>query len=354
MHATPPIESHPAPGPRPDPLAGTGYFLWTFRLCVYGLLLLAMVLGGAATRMASVLAALLVPLADRGGAVRHTLHLLGFIAGLVLIPLVGIPLGRTLSQTVGSPVGVLAGSLLVSLAPVLLSLSLGRRATHLLKRHRYWYVLNRSGGALLGVAEGGVLALLACWAFHLFGPALQMYGDRLRVTHPTVATMLANLGSFGAALISDDPLGRWSTRANPLQCAPSLVALAATAEVTADRETFWHAYYEGLFDDLLSEPAISRHYLAFRADPTLRRAAKMRDLTTLLSSPQYTAAINDDEFCRALARHWPALRARATDAKVERLHRMAAQLDDQARARLEQSKRRAREFGIEVPQVPTP
>lgn len=332
-----------------DPLAGTGAFLWMWRGTVYLGLLLAFALGGTAVRVAAVAAALLVPLADRSGAGRHLVHTAGLAIGLLMVPLFGVPFGHALAPHLGLPLGMLIGCLTVFVAATLAAGLTGRRLFGPLRRHRYLYVVDRSAGSLLGVAEGVFVAAALTWVLHLLGPTIYLYSERWAVTHPTAAGMLRAVDALTRGMTIEDPFGRWAAGVNPLLHVPRIRTAAAVAEVTADRETFWQAFDDGVFDDLLQEPVVQEHYQAFRGDATLRRAAKYRDLTTLLSSPQFAAALADDEFCRAVARHWPELRARATEAKIARLRELTAKLDAPARAKVNQAEQRAGEFGIRLP-----
>lgn len=335
--------------PRADPLVGTGTFLWTWRATVYLGLLLALVLGGAAVRVAAIAAAVLVPLADRSGAGRHVLHTLAVLAGLTMVPLFGIPFGHALAPHVGLPLGLLMGGLAVFAVPTTIGMLVGGRLTRRLRRHRYLYVVDRSSGTLLGVGEGVLVAAAVTWTLHLFGPTVQLYAGRLETSHPTVARALRAVDSLACGMLEEDVVGRWFAGVNPLLHIPAVRTAAAVAEVTADRESFWQAFDDGLFDDLLREPAVQKHYFAFHCEAKLRRAAKYRDMVTLLSSRQFAAAMADDGFCRAVARHWPELRARATDAKIARLRELAIKLDPTEQAKLREAEQRADQFGIRFP-----
>lgn len=337
--------------PRPDPLSGTWFFLWTFRICVFGALILAGYLGGPLTRMAAILAALCAPFADAGGAARHVSCLVGLALGVAGVPSLGVMLGELLAPAFGNSVGLIAGAVTVVGGGLLAGAFVGRVLTAWLHRSRYLYVLNRTCGTLLGVAEGMLLAVALCWALSLFAPAIHMYAMRVAITHPRVSRILDYTDQLAASLSHDDVLGRWAADANPLLEIPTFAAVAAISEVAAHREIFWEAWEEGAFDDLIEDPVVQPHFAAFRADPDLRHAVKIRDLTKLLTSPQFTRAMRDDKLCRRVAAHWPKIRARVSEEKLQTLRALAAKLDDTARDRVREAERRARQFGVHLPEI---
>jgi len=339
--------------PRTDPLRGTGVFLWTLRACVYGLLLLGAMLGGPAVRMAAIAAALLTPFADRGGAVRHALHVLGLVIGVALIPAWGIPLGGLLSGGLGNVVGMIVGALIVLCGCLLLFVALGRLLSRALVGHRYLYVINRAGGTLLGVAEGALVVLVLCWLLSMFAPMAHVWQSRLAGTHPRIAALLGSADELTRAVIVDDRAGRWAAQVNPLRDVPAFATAAAIGELTACREEFWAAYDAGYFDDLLAEPVVRRHFEAFANDAKMRHAVKIRDLTTLLGSRQFADAFEDDEFCQLVADHWPRIRARVSDADLARARGLTDRMGGVVRARVLEVEQRAQEFGIDLPRADT-
>jgi hypothetical protein len=318
-------------------------------VCLYGGLLLTAYLGGPALRLAALLAALLIPLCDWSGLLRHSLYLGGAIAGGISASLLAGAAGGVLAVVVGPLLGLLGGILVAGGAPLLLAIAIGRRLQRGLGRHRYLYVVNHAGGALCGVLEGFALALVTTWLLSLFGPTLQLTALRFAPTHPRMAAVLAYLDQLGQSLAAGDTLGAWCERVNPLRDLPQLVAVAAAAECSADREAFWQAWDDGVFNDLLDEPAIQRHYCKFAENPRLREAVKTHDMTALLSSGEFADALADDELCQAVAKHWPEIRARVGEARIARARSLANQFDGAARAKVQEAQRRAAELGVQLP-----
>ncbi len=332
------------------PLRGTGPFLWTFRLGMLGLLGMAFYLGGPLVRVAAVAGAVFALLGDRAGALRQCLYL-GGLAGLIaLTPTLIGPLGRTASQvfSVNGPVGMVIGLGAAVLATFVITGVVGALLTRRLHRNRYLYVLNRTGGYLLGVAEGGMLAAALCWVLVLLGPSMNLYSSRAAERIPAIARLLGRIDQACTALL-EDPAAAWVAKANPLPKVPAVATMVAAIEAVGDREAFWKAYEEGEFDPLLEEPAVARHIKAFRADPDLQQAAREYDVEKLLCSAQFSAAVADREFCAAVAKHWPTVRARVSTVQLQQARKLADQLGGEAQVRYEQAVRRARQFGVEVP-----
>jgi hypothetical protein len=331
------------------PLAGTSGFLWTFRVCVYGLLLVAFVLGGTMLRICVVLAALLAALSDRAGAIRHLVHLSGLALVMTLAPVFGVPLGCHLAGVLGMPVplGVLVGTGLTGVLALIVTSVIGRSLTRGTRRSRFAHVLNRTLGSLIGTGEGLLLGVVLCWVLSLLGPAIYLCSVSLKNSHPTLARALSDLDALRLDVISD-PLGRQIAGANPLARIPVVTTLVAAAEITADRRLFWTAYNEGLFEELLEDPAIRPHIEAFRADPAMMRAVEARDVEAIMSSTHLARALADDELCNAVAGKWPDVRRRIADSEIARARQIAAALDGSARTRYEQAVRRAEEFGLRI------
>ncbi len=332
-----------------NPLAGTGPFLWTLRVCVYVTLVGALCLGGPAVRVAAVAGLLLAPLADRAGAMRHVLQLAGLALGLYLIPTLSPLIGQVLKPGLGQTGGAVLSVLGVVFVPTLLGTVVGGVLSWRYRRHRYAYVLNRSLGIVMGPAEGLAVALAACWLFGLFAPAVHMFAMRLSETQPRVGAVLSLIDKLGTTMLVEDSVGVWARDNNPLRRAETLATAAIVSEIAAYREVFWEAFDAGEFDDLLHQPAVRRHYHAFRSNPRLANAARSRDLTTLLTSDEFAAALADDEFCTVAAARWPEVRSRVSNEQISRGRALMARLPANARARLEAAELRAAEFGIVLP-----
>ncbi len=339
----------PAPPP-PDPLAGTAGFLWTFRLCLCGLLAVAFVYGGPVLRVGAVGAAVFALSGDRAGVLRQLVNLAGLPLSLALAALWAPALGDLLRQQVSMAPPLarwLAGAGIVAVGLLVTSL-VGRLATRFTRERRYLYVLNRAGGALLGVCEGALLAAALCWTSALFGPAIALYAENLAPRAPLLARGFTYLDEGGTWLRSD-PASHWLQEHNLLADVPMLQTTAAVAEVAGDTASFWQLVDSGAMRDLLAEPAVRRHVDAVRSDASVHAAVESRDLATLLRSPHLDAALADDELGRVVARHWPALQAQLSLAQIERARQAAASLDPLNAERLERAYRRAQELGLDVP-----
>jgi len=338
------------PPPAPDPLAGTAAFLWSFRLCIYGLLVAAFVYGGPIVRVGAAGAALFALTGDRAGALRQLVNLAGLPITLTIAANWGPALGDELLRHVSMAPPLarwLAGAGVVALGLLITSV-LGRLVTRYTRERRYLYVLNRTGGALLGVTEGAMLAAALCWTSALFGPALSLYAQNLADKAPVLARIFAYLDD-GGAWLRTDPTSTWLLDHNVLAEVPMLQTTAAVAEVTGDTATFWALVDSRAMKDLLAEPAVRRHLDAIRNDPALKAAVASRDVSAILRSPHFDAALADDELGRVVARHWPALQAQLSVAQVQKARQAAAALDSLNSARLERAYRRAQELGLDVP-----
>ncbi len=334
----------------PNPLAGTGLFLWTFRACVCGALLIAFVLGGPVIRLGAAAAALLALLADHAGGIRHLLHLGCLPLCLVAVGWWGRSVGAWIARWIDipPPLAMLVAVGVIFVVGLTMTGALGRGLTRRLRKRRYLYVLNRTGGCVLGIFEGGLLAVTLTWVLGIFGPALFLNWQALSITHPKLGRILGYVYSVRAAL-HDDETGRWLEDHNPLEKVPAVVTVAALGEVAADHELFWQLVRDGTLEELLEVPVIRQHYNTIRSDPTLRQYIEERDLAALLRSKQFADALNDNELCREIAKRWPELRARIGDQEVRRAQSLADDLEPEARAKYDRAVRRARAFGVEMP-----
>ena len=337
--------------PPPDPLAGTGPFVWAVRVCVYGFLGIAFCLGGPVERGGAIAAALLVPWADHAGALRWFLRMIGLVISLALAPWVSIPLGLWAAYTLRvQPAVTLAAAVLV-LGTVLgvLGSYLGCRTTAALRRHRYLYVLNRSGGTLLGVAEGALLMALFGWLLMLFGPTLALYAAVAADKRPRLAPALEQLVLLRDQVAVDDT-GRWLQKNNPLPRIPAVATVAAASDLWAEPWLFWGNAEEECVCELLAIPAVQRHFEVLRNDRELKRAVIAHDLVTVLRSPNYLAMLEDREFCAVMAAYWPRVRARVSDEELQRARLAATRnFDAAAEAQLERAVKKAEEYDIKLP-----
>lgn len=336
--------------PEPDPLVGTAGFIWTFRICVYGGLLVALWLGGPVVRTGAVASMVFTLLADRAGALRHVLHLASLPLLLLLSATVGLPLGNWIATwlDMAAPVAVALGVLLVVVAGLSCTRCLGNAVTKHINKRRYAYVFNRVVGSLLGLGEGALLAVVLCWVFAVFGPALHLHILALAQRQPALARQLACFDRLRVAL-RDDPLGQRLDEHNPLRNIPVVMTVAALGEVSAEPGLFWRIVKDGQLDELLAIPVVRAHYDRIKADEGARTAIEHRDLRALLMSNHFSRALNDRKLCSALAERWPNIRARIAQEDIELAHRFADTLDPAARARYQQAVRRANEYGVEEP-----
>jgi len=333
-----------------DPLTGTAAFMWTWRLCILGLLAIAGGLGGPFVRLTAVAAALFALLGDRAGLVRAALRLVALVLASVLAAMFGKLLGQWASARLGVPLslaGTLGGGAIGIMTLIILGI-IGRTLTKALRRYRYLYVLNRTAGSLFGLAEGSIIVVALWWALNLFGSAIYLSSDSLRISQPQLAQLLGRLNQIRVALL-DDPAARLVTRVNPLERIPLVSTVVAAAEISADTELFWQAYDQGCFEEFMAMPVVRRHVDAFRADSAIRRALEEHDVATLLRSGQLANALADDELCAAVAAKWPEARARISDSQIERARSEIGRLDLASQTKVQEALRRAEELNIQVP-----
>jgi len=333
-----------------DPLKGTTTFIWTFRVCVLGLLAIAAWVGGPTVCLAAVLAAPLALLGDRTGAIHQVVRLVGLAVAVAAAPVLGIRLGGWIAGRwgVAGPLAVGLGVSLVALLILVVAGLIGRAAGRFTRRRRYAYVLNRTIGGLLGVGEGALLTAVAFWLLAMFGPPLGLYADALSDSQPGLSRLLRQVESLRVAL-ADDPVARWVTTVNPLTSVPSLATVQAMTELAVEPELFWQAVGDGRLQELLAIPVVRKHFETVKADPRMRQAVKERDLRTILSSRHFAAALSDDELCKAIAAQWPELRRQISASEIERARRAADRVDGVARAQLQRAIRRAEDLGVQLP-----
>lgn len=339
------------PEPVGNPLSGVDGFLWTVRVCLYGFLLMAIFLGGPVLCLGAIAAAVLIPLADRSGAIRRAFQLVGLAVSLAAAPWLGIPLGAWAAMWLGVPpmIALLVAVVLTAAVFVFVAGRIGRRVTRATLRRRYAYVLNRVAGSPFGVAEGALVTVVFCWVLGLFGPTVNLYCAVLENKRPNVARLLGHVDTM-REWVRTDSTGRWLERVNPLPHVPQCATVAIAAEMYAEPWLFWEAVDDGRLDEFLAIPVVRKHYERIKADPTVRHAVKVHDLKTILDSPYYAEALADDEFCKAVAAHWPQLRAKISDREIQKARKAAVEhLDPAARSKLERAVEKAEEYDIRLP-----
>lgn len=345
-----PAQSSPAAAPVVvDPLRGTAGFLWTFRLCLYGLLIVAIWVGGPVFKLAGGAGILLAILADWSGAVRHILHLIWLPLSIAVIRLKGVPLAEWAAAkfSLPSPIALgVAGGMIV-LAGVVVSSLIGAIITAGLRKRRYLHVLNHAGGAVLGVGEGIALAAVVSWLLAIFGPTIVLHAEAAAAERPQIAKVLNYVVGVRTAF-RNDPAGQWLDENNALEDVPAVMTAAAVAELTVDTDYIWEMASDGTLQDALQDPVIRAYYMQIRADEQVSKALDRRDLSALLRSRHFTRALNDDELCKAVARQWPQLRKKIPASKVAEAHRIAGTLEGAERAKVNRALRRAEQFGIKL------
>ena len=336
--------------PEIDPLKGTTPFLWAFRINVFALLVLAAFLGGPLVRVGAIAAMLLAMFGDRAGAVRHLLYLFWLPVSIAVAKLVGGPVGGLIAGAVGvsQAQATAFGSVLLALGILLGLAAVGARVQRFVRKHRYLFVGNHVAGGLLGATEGLLMAAALSWLLAIFGPSLEMYSVLLARSNPQLAHGLKCLTAMRSHFQAD-PVSRWVDEVNPLTHVPQVMAVAALAEMTAEPGRFWALVDDGRLDALLTVPVVRRHLDALRADQAMQKAIETRDLRAILRSGHLSAALDDDELCRAVAERWPTLRAGVSNSEMSRARQAVNDLGGLPAQHLNRAEQRAEEFDIDLP-----
>jgi hypothetical protein len=215
-------------------------------------------------------------------------------------------------------------------------------------RRRYLYVLNRSLGALGGAGAGATAVVLFCWFFGIFGAALSRYCEAIQHERPSYYRVLRPMERLQVWMLGDSTAQQVAA-ANPLYRVSKVEQVAAIAEFAADQHIYWQMVARGELDDVLSDPAIAPRYHAFKSDTRMKQAVEDRDLRAILMSDHFHGALADDEFCAALARHWPEVRHRVSASQIGKARLAAERFGPQVEAGIERATRRAEEFGVYLP-----
>ena len=139
-----------------DPLDGTGLYVWTLRLTIWGLLILTAQFGSPLMCLAALMAGMLLPLLDRAGGIWCALIGASCVAAFAATAGLVVPFVLWVCQERGWPLipTAIGGVGLVFLPALCIGGMLGTWISRPLRQHRYGYVLNRTSGALAAVVVG--------------------------------------------------------------------------------------------------------------------------------------------------------------------------------------------------------
>lgn len=350
MSAGPAVRPAPITVRPVDPLAGTAFYFWTLRLCAYGLLLIGVWGGSPLLCIGALLAGVLLPFTDHAGGIWCGSAFAAIATTLAGTIALAFPLAMWASAALGWPLlpTALAAFGMVLVPCLYICGQVGVWLSRPLRRLRYGYVLNRTVGTGCGLAAGATVAATLGWVFAIFGPAIASYSLAAPSSYPNITRMIRYVEGVRRWVVSDPSAG-WLDRHNPMRNVELITLVANRAELSADNHRLWQTYYAGGFDELLEVPVIRKYFLAVKADKDMRAAIEEHDLVAILKSGHFTAALNDDELCEAVAQRWPEVRSKVSDQQIRAAQVAVSQLDPTSRARFDELVRRAREYDVELP-----
>lgn len=311
----------------------TSGFVVAAQIVLYGLLALAFGLGSPVIRVGAGCALLLALLGNWHGGVQHLLCSLGLLLAIWLAPCLGAPLGEATAAEGNLPPAVAQALAMLFVAITVAGVfsMLGRRLTRSLRRRPRLNAANRVSGALLGSAEGALVAVCGCWLLATFEAPLETLRLKLAAgpnpTHNWIARQLAGCQTA----LRNDPAGRWLAQHNPLAQVPAVQTAQLVADLVADPGRLLAAIEAGRLDRLAGLPEVRRHVEAFRSDPLMQEALRQGDLSAILTSPQLRAMAADRELHRTLLAQRDEIRRALDGADYDDRNGEAQQLDAAAR-----------------------
>ena len=258
----------------------------------------------------------------------QTLRVGGLGLAIWLAPGLGVPIGEWLVSQFGVPVllsraiGTVAAGI-----GVLVGVSLiGRLARGFTRRRRGLNSFDRVFGCIVGGAEGALLVATVCWTLAVFEEPLRLMRYQLaRGDHSSpssIVWLVEQLDKINT-VVQRDPTGRMVRDMNPLPDVPMVQTVKQLAEVVAEPEMLAALMQSAELKELADLPAVKRHLDAISSDPKLKRALENRDMATVMSSPQWSAMLNDGELFDTLMSRAAAIRGALRDVSAERAKQLA-------------------------------
>lgn len=282
--------------------------LWVFRLALCAAAGWAFYSGGTVQRCIATVVLLLGLLGERMGAVRQILHLVALPVAVFVGFMAGWPLGVSLGPALGltTPLAGTFGALMLGVVTIGMSSLVAGGLSRAAARHWFTHILNHIGGGVVGVAEGGLLALTACWLLAIFGPSLARQAQAVQTQQPRLAEVLTQVGRAHAAL-AHDPAARWAEQHNVLRRVQPVMTAAALSEVAAE-PTLFYELVRGDLSELATLPHLQGYIERFRSDQALQQAVQKRDIEAILGNAQIHAALRDEALCKEILAHWQELK----------------------------------------------
>ena len=105
------------------------------------------------------------------------------------------------------------------------------------------------------------------------------------------------------------------------------------AEVVAEPETLTALMQSRELKEIADLPAVKRHLDAISNDPKLRRALETRDFAAVMSSPQWSAMLNDGELFDTIMARAAEIRGAMRNVSAARAKQIAASAGPGAKQR---------------------
>ncbi len=306
----------------------THRFVWVFRFVLYGLLALAFFIGGPVLRIADGAAAIFAFFGDLDGGLRHTLRIVGLGLAIWLAPGLGAPLGEWLVSQFAVPlllsraIGILGAGIGVLVAVSLI----GRLARGFTRRRRGLNSFDRVFGCVVGGAEGALLIATVCWTLAVFEEPLRLMRYQLARSDQSppssIVWLVEQLDEF-STVVQRDPTGRMVLDVNPLADVPMVQTVKQVAEVVAEPETLTALMQSRELKEIAELPAVKRHLDAISNDPELKLALENRDIAKVMSSPQWSAMLNDAELFDTIMSRAAAIRGALRNVSAARAQQLA-------------------------------
>ena len=160
------------------------------------------------------------------------------------------------------------------------------------------------------------------------------------VTLPRVLLLLTGM-AIVLVPVGVEPSDRWRGMMF-LPAVPLVQTVTQVVEVMAEPETLTALMHSPELKEIAGLPAVKRHLDAISADPKLKRALENRDIATVMSSPQWSAMLNDGELFDTIMSRAAAIRGALRNVSAARAKQLAKSAGPGAKQRARQVAQQAK------------
>jgi hypothetical protein len=283
--------------------------------------LLALLLGSLVTKVVAGVIALTV----LQGLWRGASSLVGLVLGLIL----AVPVAPFIGRMLDGPVAALSGSsgllsrfiatgIGAALTVGAVALGIGIVAKRVMRRQPGWKRWDPYAGALLGLAEGSLIALMLLWAPLVLEPIARAQLGEAESSHPPNPVAEAVVGI--AERVHGSALGTFAAQTNPVQGSDLLSLAADFAVVSRDRDAMVYLMQTPVMDKIETLPSVQEAVSTLKQDPELtalfeREGISVEIVQRVLNSRTILELFDRTTIVRDMAPLTPELAAAIREAR---------------------------------------